>query len=160
MTPMHSSSQQPEDSSRRPASQGDFRVTVPVSYETLMEMRREGFVGVHPAELWRWAQAARELEGRSTGWFGAAWALVSAATSFGVGALTVAPSHAVGLVVVAGLLLGGAGGCFKAHLDLNRRNEKDADRLAGEIEERIGSSGSLPGPSGDGLPPPQTGDST
>ncbi|MBS1862484.1 MAG: hypothetical protein JSS68_12320 [Actinobacteria bacterium] len=154
MTPIHSNPNQPEDSAPRPAPQGSKHITIPFSYETSMEMGREGYVGVSPAELRRWADAARELDGRTTSWFGAGWALAGVSASFAVGALTV-PSHAGSLGAVAGFLVCGAAVCAKAHRDLNRKYQTDADRLAGDIEKKIGSAYPPSGPKREGPPPPQ-----
>jgi hypothetical protein len=135
---MHSSDQ-PDKAVSKPAPKSAFkaegeRLTFPIPLEVQLRMRREGAVAIRESDWLRFTRAVRNLDGRSSNYLAAAWAVVGISATMGVGAVTL-PGHFVIFGVIALLCAVGSGGCFIAHHDVNRKRDDLAEELALEMEE-------------------------
>jgi hypothetical protein len=136
LTPGFSPDQQPDNpSSKRPIGQGGGeRISIPISQEMLLKMRQEGALVIREADWRRFVKTVRNLDGYSSNWLAAGWAMVGVAVTLAGVAATVSP-YALVIGVVAVLCGMGAAGCFAAHRDVNRKRRDAAEELAQEMEE-------------------------
>jgi nitrogen fixation protein FixH len=100
----------------------------------LLKMRQEGALVIREADWLRFIRSVRNLDGYSSNWLAAGWAMVGVAFTLAGVALTV-PGYALAVGAFAALCGVGAGGCFAAHRDVNRKREDAAEELAQEMEE-------------------------
>lgn len=130
MTPAYSDDQ-PSKSEKHPVEGvGRYAIT----QEMLIKTGREGARLVRERDMQRYIKGIRNLEGRSTNWIAAAWALVGISASMAGISLTVPGQLLIfGMLAVCSAL--GALVCFIADRQVNQQRKDAADELAKEMEE-------------------------
>jgi|GEM_PF-5474357 len=150
MTPIYSDDQ-PDQPDKHP-EEGAHRYAI--SHEMLIKMGRDNALLVRKSDWERYIKSIRNLDGVSSNWIAAAWALIGIAVSLAGIAVTV--SGQLLMFGVFAFLFGlGAAGCFVADRQVNQRRKDEAEELAREMEEaKVDQIEIVPLRSPKTLPPP------
>jgi len=125
------SDDQPSRSEKHPV-EGVGRYAI--SQEMLIKMRREGALLVRESDMQRYIKTIRSLDGHSSNWIAAAWALIGISASLAGISVTVS-GQLLMFGMFAFLCALGALGCFIADRQVNQRRKDAAEELAREMED-------------------------
>lgn len=124
-------SDQPDQPDKHP-EEGAQRYAI--SQQMLIKMGRDNAFLVRKSDWERYIKSVRNLDGPSSNWIAAAWALIGIAVSLAGIAVTVS-GQLLMFGVFAFLCSLGAVGCFVADRQVNQRRRDAAEELAREMEE-------------------------
>lgn len=105
-----------------------------ISQEMLIKMGREGTLLVRERDMQRYIKEIRNLDGHSSNWIAAAWAMIGISASLAGISVTV-PGQLLMFGMLALCCALGALVCFTANRQVNQQQKDAAEELAKEMEE-------------------------